>query len=198
MRPARLPNSLCFHSKHRSRRPNLGGERNPCDTKKPHPWKLPKTHSASGPQVPLTSHELLGMSYNDIPNFRSGLLMPAHPLSSQFVREAVCPRGRAKVDFSTPDRKASCSKSVLPVARRTISGMSIRTVGSGSSDRPRRCLSLEQARRLGRTAAANVCLVPILRPAVRNCGPSRRSSSLSVIGICPMPRRTSEAGTSTK
>ena len=34
--------------------------------------------------------------------------------------------------------------------------------------------------------------------AVRNCGPSRRSSSLSAIGICPMPRRTSEAGTSTK
>jgi hypothetical protein len=31
--------------------------------------------------------------------------MPAHPLSSQFVREAVCPRGRSKVDFFDPEHK---------------------------------------------------------------------------------------------
>src|ERR1700735_1477994 len=72
--------------------------------------------------------------------------MPAHPLGSQFVREALCPRGHAKVDFFDPAQKGF----LLEVR---ASGPQ-RQFKLGSAD----VLSLDQARRLGRSALAEALL----------------------------------------
>jgi len=85
--------------------------------------------------------------------------MPAHPLSSQFVREAVCPGGRAKVDFFDPEQKGFLLE-VRASGGKTFYQRYFDAYGRqrqfklGSAD----VLSVEQARRLGRSAAAEALL----------------------------------------
>ena len=85
--------------------------------------------------------------------------MPAHPLSSQFVREAVCPRGRSKVDFFDPEHKGFLLE-VRSSGGKTFYQRYLDARGRqhqfklGSAD----VLSLQQARRLGRSALARALL----------------------------------------
>jgi Arm DNA-binding domain len=85
--------------------------------------------------------------------------MPAHPLSSQFVREAVCPGGRAKVDFFDPEQKG------LLLEVRSSGGETFYQRYVDARGRQRQfklgsanVLSVEQARRLGRSALAEALL----------------------------------------
>ena len=85
--------------------------------------------------------------------------MPAHPLSSQFVREAICPGGRAKVDFFDPSQKGFLLE-VRASGGKTFYQRYFDAYGRqrqfklGSAD----VLSVEQARRLGRSALAEALL----------------------------------------
>ena len=85
--------------------------------------------------------------------------MPPAPLTSQFVRAATCPGGRAKVDFFDTDQKGF----LLEV--RSSGGKTFyqRYVDARGRQRqfklgPANVLSLEQARRLGRSALAETLL----------------------------------------
>jgi Arm DNA-binding domain len=85
--------------------------------------------------------------------------MPAHPLSSQFVREAICPGGRSKVDFFDPEHKGFLLE-VRSSGGKTFYQRYLDARGRqrqfklGSAD----VLSVEQARRLGRSALAEALL----------------------------------------
>jgi integrase len=85
--------------------------------------------------------------------------MPAHPLSSQFVREALCPRGRPKNDFFDPEQKGLLlevrSSGGKTFYQRYIDGYGRqRQFKLGSAN----VISIEQARRLGRSALAEALL----------------------------------------
>src|SRR5271165_3003695 len=81
--------------------------------------------------------------------------MPILQLSSHFVREATCPQGRAKVDFFDTGQRGFMLE-VRSSGGRTFYQRYVDARGRqrqfkiGSAD----TLSLEQARRLGRSATA--------------------------------------------
>jgi integrase len=85
--------------------------------------------------------------------------MPSHPLSSQFVREAICPGGHSKVDFFDPEHKGFLLE-VRSSGGKTFYQRYLDARGRqrqfklGSAD----VLSVEQARRLGRSALAEALL----------------------------------------
>ena len=85
--------------------------------------------------------------------------MPTHPLSSHFVREALCPRGRAKVDFFDPEQKGFLLE-VRSSGGKTFYQRYLDARGRqrqfklGSAD----VLSVEQARRLGLSVLAKSLL----------------------------------------
>jgi hypothetical protein len=85
--------------------------------------------------------------------------VPTHPLSSQFVRDALCPGGRAKVDFFDPEQKG------LLLEVRSSGGKTFyqRYVDRRGRQRqfklgPAGILSVGQAKRAGRSALAEALL----------------------------------------
>ena len=85
--------------------------------------------------------------------------MPFAPLTSRFLRTATCPKDRAKVDFFDTGQKGFMLE-VRSSGGKTYYQRYVDPHGRqrqfkiGSAD----TLSLDQARRLGRTAAASVLL----------------------------------------
>jgi integrase len=85
--------------------------------------------------------------------------MPSAPLTSQFVRAAACPLGRAKIDFFDTDQKGfllevRCSGGKTFYQRYVDAHGRQRQFKLG----PAKVLSLEQARRLARSALAEALL----------------------------------------
>ena len=85
--------------------------------------------------------------------------MPFAPLTSRFVRAATCPKDRAKVDFFDAGHKGFMLE-VRSSGGKTYYQRYVDPHGRQRQFKigPADTLSLEQARRLGRTAAANVLL----------------------------------------
>jgi hypothetical protein len=85
--------------------------------------------------------------------------MPSAPLTSQFVRTAVCPEDRAKVDFFDPEQKGFLLE-VRSSGRKTFYQRYVDAHGRQRQFKiaAANALSVEQARRKGRSVVAEALL----------------------------------------
>ena len=85
--------------------------------------------------------------------------MPSAPLTSQFVRKAICPAGRAKIDYFDPSQKGFLLE-VRASGGKTFYQRYFDAYGRQRQFKlgPPAVLSVEQARRAGRSALAEALL----------------------------------------
>jgi Arm DNA-binding domain len=134
-----------------------------------------------------------------LPFATTSACMPSAPLTSAFVRTATCPPDRVKLDFFDPSQKgfllevrASGGKTFYQRYFDAYGRQRQFKLGSAA------VLSLEQARRLGRSAVAEALLGsdPQARRHDRRSIPTLNDWSVSA--ICPTPKPQSGAGRRTR
>jgi Arm DNA-binding domain len=117
--------------------------------------------------------------------------MPTVALSASFVRRALCPDGRKKIDFFDACQRGfmlevRCSGGKTYYQRYTDERGRERQYKLGPAD----VLTLDQARRKAR----RLCSVRIRRKGGANCGRCRSSAASYMTAICPMYALTRAAG----